>query len=309
MESYSRILESLSVSFRSANVTRVKEPFGVKNYYEIDSTFIYVERGCLYYGEEQAPVRTGEVLFVPDGQRLRLCFGDFKVPPERFLGDNYHDQVKSMSLSEGAESSGSTDIFLSVHMEAKVFNAVNLFVSLDVLPFVIKENPKLISILKEIEEETEGDAIGRIHLLECKCKELVTHLLRHIIHRQLFVQQITTNSNNLRDDRLIVLFRYINDNLASDLSNKCLAIQANVSEDYVGQYFKTLTGINPQDYIEFQRMHRSIALLRSTKKSVREIGKEVGYKDSSYFCRRFKMMFGISAGHMRRRESVRAVTK
>ena len=34
------------------------------------------------------------------------------------------------------------------------------------------------------------------------------------------------------------------------LSNKVLANVANVSEDYVGQYFKMLTGINPQDYID-----------------------------------------------------------
>ena len=44
-------------------------------------------------------------------------------------------------------------------------------------------------------------------------------------------------------------------------------------------------------------------LLRTTKKSIRDIGKEVGYKDTAYFCRRFKMMFGIPAGKMRRRES------
>ena len=34
-----------------------------------------------------------------------------------------------------------------------------------------------------------------------------------------------------------------------------------------------------------------------------EAPKEVGYKDTAYFCRRFKMMFGIPAGKMRRRES------
>jgi AraC-like DNA-binding protein len=79
---------------------------------------------------------------------------------------------------------------------------------------------------------------------------------------------------------------------------------AQVSEDYVGQYFKMLTGINPQDYIEYQRMEEAVQLLRTTKKSIREIGLEVGYKGTAYFCRRFKMMFGIPAGKMRRRESL-----
>jgi AraC-like DNA-binding protein len=92
--------------------------------------------------------------------------------------------------------------------------------------------------------------------------------------------------------------------LGGDLSNKVLANVANVSEDYVGQYFKMLTGINPQDYIEYQRMEAAVGLLRTTKKSIRAIGSEVGYKDTAYFCRRFKMMFGIPAGKMRRRESL-----
>ena len=62
--------------------------------------------------------------------------------------------------------------------------------------------------------------------------------------------------------------------------------------------------INPQDYIEYQRMEEAVNLLRTSKKSIREIGREVGYKDTAYFCRRFKMMFGIPAGKMRRRESL-----
>jgi AraC-like DNA-binding protein len=45
-----------------------------------------------------------------------------------------------------------------------------------------------------------------------------------------------------------------------------------------------------------------VNLLRTTKKSIQEIGNEIGYKDTAYFCRRFKMMFGIPAGKMRKRE-------
>ncbi len=53
-----------------------------------------------------------------------------------------------------------------------------------------------------------------------------------------------------------------------------------------------------------ERMEKAVELLRTTKKSIREIGREVGYKDTAYFCRRFKMMFGISAGKMRKRTSL-----
>ena len=123
------------------------------------------------------------------------------------------------------------------------------------------------------------------------------------IHR-LFVEQLATNSTYFKDPRLIDIFTYIRENIGGDLSNKVLANVANVSEDYVGQYFKMLTGINPQDYIEYQRMEHAVELLRTTKMSVRDIGKACGYKDTAYFCRRFKMMYGVPAGKMRKRETL-----
>ena len=101
---------------------------------------------------------------------------------------------------------------------------------------------------------------------------------------------------------MIKNFESIKDNLEADLSNKQLAKVVGVSEDYVGQYFKMLTGINPQDYIEYQRMEKAVVLLRTTKKSIQDVGKNIGYKDTAYFCRRFKMMFGITARKMRNRE-------
>ena len=129
-------------------------------------------------------------------------------------------------------------------------------------------------------------------------------LIRYLVRNQLFVEQLATNVTYFKDPRLTSIFTYIKENLDGDLSNKVLSNVANVSEDYVGQYFKMLTGINPQDYIEYQRMEKAVHLLRTSKRSIREIGREVGYKDTAYFCRRFKMMFGIPAGKMRKRESL-----
>ena len=126
----------------------------------------------------------------------------------------------------------------------------------------------------------------------------------YILNNNLFVEKLATNITYFKDPRLLDIFAFIKNNIGGDLSNKILANVANVSEDYVGQYFKMLTGINPQDYIEYQRMESAVNLLRTSKKSIRVIGAEVGYKDTAYFCRRFKMMFGIPAGKMRRRESL-----
>ena len=67
---------------------------------------------------------------------------------------------------------------------------------------------------------------------------------------------------------MIKIFEFIKGNLDADLSNKQLVKVVGVSEDYVEQYFKMLTVINPQDYVEDQRMGKAVVLLRTTKKSI-----------------------------------------
>ena len=67
---------------------------------------------------------------------------------------------------------------------------------------------------------------------------------------------------------MIKIFEFIKGNLDADLSNKQLVKVVGVSEDYVDQYFKMLTVLNPQDYVEDQRMGKAVVLLRTTKKSI-----------------------------------------
>ena len=99
-------------------------------------------------------------------------------------------------------------------------------------------------------EETSSTLAGHERIIMNITDHLVVEIIRYVIKNQLFVEQLATNSTYFKDPRLIDIFAYIKENLNGDLSNKKLASVANVSEDYVGQYFKMLTGINPQDYIE-----------------------------------------------------------
>jgi AraC-like DNA-binding protein len=189
-----------------------------------------------------------------------------------------------------------------VSFESKVFDSINFFASLDIPPFIIKEQPALARLVKEVIIESLGDAPGKQRLIENKTEQIVIEIIRYLLKEGMFVEKLATNNTYFRDPRLIEIFNYIKKDLGGDLSNRVLAGIAGISEDYVGQYFKLLTGINPQDYIEYQRMEQAVMLLKTSKRSIREIGREVGYKDTAYFCRRFKMMFGIPAGKMRKRD-------
>ncbi|PIB36673.1 AraC family transcriptional regulator [Reichenbachiella sp. 5M10] len=303
MEDYNKIIESLGVRFISAKNINILQPVTIENYYDVENVFIYVHKGEVSFGKDKETIQESEILFVPGGKMVALTYGGgnaINLSNDDFI----NNKEKYFQNSEKYNPQSEFDNVTMINFEAKVFDTVNFFASLDIPPFVIRNNNKLISLAKGIVNEIHSTAPGKARVVKLETDYIVVELIRHILDQGLFVEQLATNSTYFKDPRLIDIFAYIKDNLKDDLSNKALANVANVSEDYVGQYFKMLTGINPQDYIEYQRMEMAVNMLRTTKKSIRDIGKEVGFKDTAYFCRRFKMMFGIPAGKMRRRESL-----
>jgi AraC-like DNA-binding protein len=304
MEDYNKIIESLSVRYIKSKNIRILQPVTIKNYYDVENTILILNRGQIKYGKDQQVVNGGNILFIPGGKLITLTYGSgdsISLSNDDFINNR---ELYFQSLETTDVKTLQAENFSFINFEAKVFDSVNFFASLDLPPFVIEGNEKIIHLIDEILSEVNHDLPGKERIIKLTNERLVVEIIRHILDNRMFVEQLATNSTYFKDPRLIEIFAYIKNNIGGDLSNKVLADVANVSEDYVGQYFKMLTGINPQDYIEYQRMEYAVHLLRTTKKSIREIGREVGYKDTAYFCRRFKMMFGIPAGKMRRRESL-----
>lgn len=304
MEDYNKIIESLSVKFVKAKNVKIVKPVIVNNLYEVENKLILVNKGEVLIGEDKLLAKEGDFAFIPGGKSHQITYGRgsqiVSVSNDNFITNKsefFHSIDHEELLKEGGDS------FSYISFDAKVFDSVNFFASLDIPSFIFT-NETVKSLHDKIFHEMKMDEPGADRMVKVLTEHLLIELFRHIVRNKLFVEQLATNSTYFKDPRLIDIFNYINEHLGGDLSNKKLAEVANVSEDYVGQYFKMLTGINPQDYIEYQRMEEAVTLLRTSKKSIRDIGQEVGYKDTAYFCRRFKMMFGIPAGKMRRRESL-----
>ncbi|MCH7397775.1 AraC family transcriptional regulator [Belliella sp. DSM 107340] len=305
MEYYNKVIESVGVRFLKGNNYKIDKSVSVSDYNDTENTVILLHQGSLKFSDEGEGVNEGEILFIPAGRRSNVSFGNVTkksdLTNEAFL-DNKRKYLQTISFKD--IKNAEEDCITVVNFEAKVFDVVNFFNSLGIPPFVIRFNDKIATIIEDIVKESEQNVPGKERVSKLQTELLVIEIVRHILKNRLFVEELSTNSTYFKDPRLIDMFNYIKKNIGGDLSNKVLAKVANVSEDYVGQYFKMLTSINPQDYIEYQRMEAAVELLRTSKKSIRDIGKEVGYKDTAYFCRRFKMMYGLPAGKMRRRESL-----
>lgn len=303
MEDYNKIIESLGVKYNKSKTIKVIQTVTNDSYYDVENTILLVNKGQISFGKNNSLVKEGEILFIPGGRSISITYGSGK--PSKYSSEVSGGKKDSFlqSIDYTEVSYTSQDNFSYMTFESKVFDSVNFFASLDIEPFVIHDE-KITRLIRIIFEESESQVAGSERIVKINTEYLVVELIRYLIRNQLFVEQLATNVTYFKDPRLISIFTFIKENLDGDLSNKVLSNVANVSEDYVGQYFKMLTGINPQDYIEYQRMEKAVHLLRTSKQSIREIGREVGYKDTAYFCRRFKMMFGIPAGKMRKRESL-----
>ncbi len=304
MEDYNKIIESLGVRYIKSRNMKIAKAVTIDNFYDVENTIIVVNNGDVYFGPDQEKVSEGDMLFIPGGKSLSISFGS--VTAQAISNEEFISNKKKylQNANDSEINDFDVDGFSQVMFEAKVFDSVNFFSSLNITPFAIRNSTVLGDLIRLIINEDNSVKPGKNRIIKVNTEYLVVEVIRYILDNRLFVEQLVTNSTYFKDPRLIDIFSYIKKNIGGDLSNKVLARVASVSEDYVGQYFKMLTGINPQDYIEYQRMEAAVELLRTTKKSIRDIGREVGYKDTAYFCRRFKMMFGIPAGKMRRRESL-----
>ena len=301
MEDYNKIIESLGISYMNARNIVTRKNVCISNFKDVGNAIVINHKGKFFFDDLE--IKEGDAIFIPGGKTANICFGE--KGSEIISNDKFATRVDEFfKINTQSDTFGNIpNNYSIINFEAKIFDAVSYFTSLDIPPFKVESSKNISNLAILLLKELNKNKVGKERVVNSLTDQIAVEVIRYIVENQLFLEQLATNTTYFKDPRLIDIFKFIKDNLSGDLSNKTLANVANVSEDYVGQYFKMLTGINPQDYIEYQRMEKAVVLLRTSKTSIREIGRDVGYKDTAYFCRRFKMMFGIPAGKMRRREN------
>lgn len=305
MDDYNKIMESIVVRSAKAYNYVLNKGFTVYQFDEGINNLILVNKGTLKLGDMEEVAHEGDVIFMPAKYKSNLKYketGPVMSTDQFFFNrDHIYELNRTRPVSEIE-----ADNVTILSFDAVIFDTVDFFHTLELPSFIIRDNPFIARLVKESGDEDIAQRPGRLRVISLYAHHLALEVLRYVMHKKIFLEQIATNIVYFKDPRLVKIFYHIRRNLSGDLSNKVLADLAGVSEDYVGQYFKALTGINPQDYIEYQRMEEAIHLLRTSKLSIAEIGSRVGFNGTAYFCRRFKMMFGIPAAKMRRRENMLA---
>jgi AraC-like DNA-binding protein len=309
MSFLSKIIDSVNVSVEAAEVREVLQPISFSNMVLPLNYLVQHNKGYFVNDEVGTPMKEGSFFFRPAGfgmtTKHQKATEYFSIGPEPFKSED--ERLKYFkTLSPFEDISGKKDIFSFVAFDVLLYDSIPFFKVLDIKGFPIAYDSELSTLLRSMCMEHAQDKIGKARLLKNYCEEIVIHIFRHIASQPQFEKKIE-KIIYLTDKRLVKIIQYISENLEKDLSNKRLAEIAFLSEDYIGQFFKSLTNNNIQDYVESKRLEKARYLLNTTSDNVQEIAFAVGFKDPAYFSRRFKMKFNVNANNIRKYETGSAI--
>lgn len=119
-------------------------------------------------------------------------------------------------------------------------------------------------------------------------------------------KHIHESRNDVHLEKISRLKSFITDHMAEDLSLDELAARVNLSPNYVSTLFGTITGESFTEYLNRIRLeHAALMLVSRPRLAVAEIATSVGYRNSQYFCTKFKVKFGITPLQYRNSEKMR----
>ena len=121
-------------------------------------------------------------------------------------------------------------------------------------------------------------------------QSLILKLIYILSENSASIIKSTPKSNNHKTIEWTL--EYINNNLSADLTLERLASAANFNAIYFHKLFKASTGKTLHEYVEDQRIKKSINLLISTNMTLAQIAYECGFSSQSYFSYAFKKKIG-----------------
>jgi AraC-like DNA-binding protein len=302
-EIFNRIIDAIQVKYYRGTLREIIKPAELNGSIEPRNVLVQVNSGECFGERDFGKINPGDFYFMPVSSPIFFRHGSgpkyASFGKDGFLSPEQREQyVISRSVTKQGYDA-SKDIFSIIGFDVQIYGAIPFFTILELPCFIMPFDEEMNYLMNAIITEEESKRLGRERLLKNLTEELVVHICRFIYSKPEY-QKNFEKISYLLDKRLVNIIQYIQNNLNEDLSNQKIAELAYVSKDYIGQFFKSLTNANLQDYIENQRLERAHYLLRTSKDNVQEIAHNVGFKDPAYFSRRFKLKYNKNANQIRK---------
>jgi AraC-like DNA-binding protein len=302
MQQFSRVINNVQFRYAVAEMREAIHPMQTVNTYIPNNFLLQVNRGDYWEGEQWEKMPEGSFYFVPQGHHMF-----FRMMPaqqyDEFGWDGYGSESTrekySRRIHPGGPFTGKSHYHTIVSFDALLYGTIPFFSVLDLPAITLPPDEEMSYLVHELALEEGKDRLGKEVLLQSMTQELVIRICRQLAAMGQFTSYME-KMKFLTDKRLVDVISYIRNNLDKDLSNKSLAAISFLSEDYIGQFFKSLTNQNLQDYVEKQRLEKARQMLNSTPFSIQEIAFKTGFRDPAYFSRRFKLLYNQSANELRK---------
>ena len=148
-----------------------------------------------------------------------------------------------------------------------------------VMSFDDEVKKDLSSIFEGLDNNSPSDKlIGVLKILSklSDCEKYETLLFQNISHRY------------LNNDRINIVFDYINSNFNSNISTVDIADKLGLTTNSFCKMFKKITTKSFLDYVNEFRIEKATYLILNTDQTISEIMFKSGFNDASYFSKKFR---------------------
>lgn len=164
-------------------------------------------------------------------------------------------------------------------------------------PMLTLQEPGLIFLLRSILSCGVVDSRANRIFFETMTLHLVLYLLRLEPSAITFCPQ-TTGALPMAALRRVK--RFIEENLASELSLENLASVAGVSRFHFARQFRAVVGETPHGYLVRRRLERGRELLLNSRLPINDVAVACGFSDPSHFAKRFRREYRVGPSDFRR---------
>ena len=92
---------------------------------------------------------------------------------------------------------------------------------------------------------------------------------------------------------------FVVEHLAEEISIERLAELVDLSSSHFAHVFKQTTGMTPLQFVTRERITRAQQMIRETKRSLIDVGLEIGYTSPSHFAQVFRRVVGVTPTEFR----------
>lgn len=247
--------------------------------------FVYVQSGTVTFciGTEQITLSEGNAVFINSKVLHEFYSEDNAVIPNFVCYPTFIAPIETRIYNQ--------------YVQPIISSAISYQIFSPVLPW----QKEILDILQEIFTQQNSAC----------AKELITSSLLQKLWAVFFEHIDTTHLNQQQDHsaqsqiKLQVMMQYIHTNYSSQIALSDIAQSAGISKSSALSFFHKYLKMAPVSYLILYRLKKASELLITTDLKLVEIAYATGFNNIGYFCKQYKIHYGITPTEYRKLKAQR----